>query len=279
MDLTPQLHRRLRIGGALLGLLIGATMSWTTWLTPLASLRGIPIDAASFGLRSDVVALITVCNLLAGSLGGYVIARMWDRPGLAVVAGALITAGLSVFTGYVRAMAARAGNPFADFIDLSLPIGLLFGGLMWFLFGLAGSAAIRLALAGAARLFDAGRAILAWGLLVAAGIGLGLAAGGARPQTTQAIVTARAVDAAIHQAAGRALDPADLPPGYHASKIALDALGQPGPRLDTPYTLSLVHDVIESRESTIDISFEDGPVIRCVATQARISRCFASSEP
>lgn len=276
MELTPELHRRLQIGGILLGLVLGATMSWTGFLASVVILRAVPIDAASFGLRNDVVVLVTFSNMAGAAFGGYLIARLWDHPALGILLGGAITALVSVFTGYVQTVSALEGNAYAEIIIMQLPIGLVFGAWTWFLGGLIGSVVMRLALGGSARLFTTGQPAPAWGLLVATGLGLGYIAGGPSPERSQAILAARAVDAAIHHSAGNSLPVEDLPPRYRVSGPAKDALSGVGPHLQSPYTLALVRDVVPSHESTIDARFEGGPVLRCVSTEARISRCFES---
>jgi hypothetical protein len=279
MELTPQLHRRLEIGGVVAGLALGATMSWTSVLASRLALRGVPIDTASLGLRGDVVALVTGCNLVAAALGGYVLARLWDRPVWAVVLAAGLTMVLGLVTSTVQTVTALAGNEYAELIRLQLPVGLAFGGWIWFLGGLIGAGLLRLALGGAGRLFVAGHAIAAWAVLLAVGIALGIVAGGVRQERAQAVLAARAVAVAIRQTAGEAVPPARIPPGYRVSGPAQEALRALGAGQSLPFTLTFVHDILEARESTIEARFLGGPVVRCVATGAWISRCFEAAGP
>jgi hypothetical protein len=168
-DLTPAINRRLWIGGALFGFTIGAIMSWTTVLTPLPTLRDVPIDSR--------------------------------------------------------------------------------------------------------------RAMLAWTLMIGAGVLVGYIAGGINQQRLDTVAAARAVRGAILIATGQEPPLSELPRGFEVSGPALDTLRSFGARIRQPYRISHSRDDSTANEVVTDTRFQDGLLVRCVSSGAYISRCYEYEAP
>ena len=279
-DLTPAIYRRLWIAGALFGFTIGAVMSWTTILTPFLTLRDVPIDAGSFGVGADTVATVTAINVIGLTLGGYLVARLWDRALLpAVFLGALSAAVVRALTAFVQTMASLENNLNAEFIQVYLPVGLIFGAGVWFLYGLVISGIGYFALSRAADLFASRRAMLAWTLMIGAGVLVGYVAGGINQQRLDTVAAARAVRGAILIATGQEPPLSELPRGFEVSGPALDTLRSLGARIRQPYRITYSRDDSTANEVVTDTRFQDGLLVRCVSSGAYISRCYEYEAP
>jgi hypothetical protein len=274
MELTPKLHRKLQIAGALFGLALGVTLGWYGYVYPFFVLRDIPINAASFSLNTGAVVLATAISIIGAALGGYLVARFWDRTGLALLLGAATTMLVLTLSAIIVTTANMANSVWSEFILYYLPVGVIFGALLSFLGGLVGSGIERVVLSGAARMFERGgwATLPAWVLVLLTGAVLGFSASGGGPRRDSIMAAAQAVDSAIHIAQGQAISDETLPPGFAVSDPALDTLRGFGPRLQQPYVIRLGD--YDGIEVVTDIQFQDGLAVRCVSTVAHISRCF-----
>jgi hypothetical protein len=272
--MTPNLQRKLRIAGGLFGLVLGASLSWLSYVYPFFALRTIPIDATSFNLHSDAVVIAVVITVLGATLGGYLVARFWESLVLALLFGALVTAIVQNTAAYFVTTASLVNNQYAELIWLGLPLGILFGFLLSFLGGLLGSAFERLVLSGALRLFEqrAGLGLLAWVLVLCGGLLLGYIASGGSTKRDQTIAGAQALHAALQVAEGTTVPDDAQPPGFRVSDLALGNLRELGPRLHEPYVISLGE--YDGFEVVTDAHFQDGFTMRCVSNGAYITRCF-----
>jgi MFS family permease len=279
MNTTNIVDRRLWLAGALFGLAIGVVLSWTTYLNLFLAVRGLPIDATSFGVRGDTVALVVAIYTLGSALGGFLVARFWgqDRAWLPLLLGALATMLVRVSVGYVSVVASLEGNQFAEFIIYNLPVGLLFGAGLWFLGGLLGSLLEYWLLDRAALWLELRRAALAFGVLVVVGIGLGLIAGGVSSQRNNAIMAAQAVNGAVRVARGEQPSAGELPEGFRASDLTLKTLRGFGDQIQQPYQIFLADNFVYRSEVVTDIRFTGGLVVRCVSNGAQVSRCFENT--
>ncbi len=270
MDQRSAVRLTLRIAGAIFGLMFGLAMAWTSIFVSIFDLRGVPIDAASFGL-SDTL-LIAATTILGATLGGFLVGYFWESVWGGLLSGALATSAIKTSGAYLTTVGSLAGNDMAEIILFHLPLGLIFGGLLWLLLGLLGSAIERLVLSRAASMFaQGGRSIpLAWLLVLAAGILIGSMAGGTSPERDSSVAAARAIHYAIQSTNGG--ESLQQPPGFFVSKPAISTLQSLGPRLKQSYLIYLGEN--DGYEVVIDTRFQDELWVRCVSQGARISRCF-----
>ncbi len=274
MNVTPWLQRRLRIAGTLFGLALGMMLGWYGFVYPFFVLRSVPINTASFSLNIDAVIQAAAISVIGATVGGYLVARFWDRLELALLLGAAATMLVLTLSAYVVTTANRTSSEWSEFILYYLPVGIILGALLSFLGGLIGSGIERLVLSGVGRMFQSGRraSVLGWALVLIAGAALGYAASGGGPRRESVMAAAQAVDSAIHMARGQQVASEALPSGFAVSDPALKTLRGFGSRIEQPYTIRLGE--YDGIEVATDIQFQDGLAVRCVSTVAHISRCF-----
>lgn len=273
MEHTQDMQRKLQIAGAIFGVVLGAVLAWSVYIAPAFALRDIPIDPASFNLDSGAILAATAICIVGAGVGAFLVACLWQRPGLGLLCGALATALVRTIPAYLVTVATVENQRFGAYIMFQLPFAIIFGAILSFLGGLLGSAAERLILSQAARLLRGARwaTALGWLLVVGGGGLLGYIGGGHSARTDESIAAAQAVNRAIQIAAGRA-PAAAPPPNFLVSAPALATLRGLGPRIQQPYRISLGgHD---GSEVATDARFQDGLAVRCVSRAARISRCF-----
>ncbi len=268
---APESH--LPVSGASFGLALGIAFAWTTTLSDVLALRGVPIHAASFGLRTDAVILTLFLYLFGPILGGYLVARFHEHFGLAIFYGAAVTAGVRVITGYTQTVSSLETNSWAELIMLRLPFGLVFGGALWFLGGAVGSFIELQALKFTDRLLGARPAAVAWTVMIVAGLVVGAVAGGTTAERSDSVAGARAMYAAMQMAKGEPLAPGELPAGFQVSGPALETLRGLGVRLNQPYELYSNNDYVYREQTITEARFQDGFVVRCISDAAWISRC------
>ena len=271
---TIDLQRKLRIAGAVFGLVLGISLSWISYIYPFFALREIPIDATSFNLHTSAVIIAVAVSVIGATLGGYLVARFWERIGLALLIGGIVTAIVQTVSAYFVTTASLVNNEFAELIWLGLPLGLLFGVLLAFFGGALGSIFERLVLLSAARLFERHprAAVLAWALVLGGGLLLGYIASGGSTKRDQTIAGAQALHSAILIAEGQTVPGEAMPPNFHVSEFALGTMRQYNSHLGQPYVISLGQ--YDGFEVVTDAHFQDGFTLRCVSTDAYISRCF-----
>lgn len=274
MEFTPAIHRKLYLAAIVFGLALSAVLSWTTFLAPAQSLANIPIDSASYGLNLNALAIIIAINVIGITAGSFLVARFWEQVWAAILAGGVAAALVQVITAYLVKTASLENNSYAELILFNLPVALLIGGAIWFLGGMLGSLLERLALQGAANLFQRPGAaqLLGWLLVIIVGAGLGYAAGGSGEQREDSVAAARALQGAVTLANNEPLDQSTMPAGFRVSDPALGTLQSYGERLRQPYRISFVD--YDGREVVTRVRFADGLAVRCVSVRAHISRCF-----
>jgi hypothetical protein len=271
MQLPAPSRRSIEVAAILFGTMLALVLLWTTQLAPLTSLQGVPINSGSYGLSTSALAGITALNLIGITLGAFLVARLWEPPWRGVLCGGIAAALVQVGTAYLITLASLQNNPDAELILFRLPLGLLFGGFVWFAGGLLGAAAERLAL-GKMLEFVPQRAILGIGLLAILGATFGLIAGGSNQRREDIIAAARAVNVAFIQSTGRGSTPSTIPTNYFISGPATETLTSLRDQATKPY--QLLFDSYDGREVVTLIQINDGPTVRCVSTGAVISRCF-----
>jgi hypothetical protein len=273
MELPTATRRVITAAAILFGLMLAAVLLWTTQLAPLLSLQGVPIDAGSYGLSNSAIIGIVILNVIGITLGSYLVARLWDPSWRGVACGGIAAAVVQVGTAYLITLAGLENNRDAELIQFRLPVGLLFGGLIWFAGGLLGATAERVALGRIAE-WAPQRAMLGIALLAILGATLGLVAGGSNQRREDMIAAARAVNIALLQSTGRTVAPETIPATYFVSVPATETLATLRDQGTKPYTLFF--DSYDGREVVTIIQVMEGPAIRCVSTGAVISRCFRS---
>jgi len=279
MNTTNTVDRRIWLAGTLFGFAIGVVLSWTTYLNLFLQTQGLPIDAASFGVRGDTVVIVIAIYVFGCGLGGFLVARFWgqDRAWLSLLCGALATMLVRVSVGYVSAVASLEGNQFAEFIIYNLPVGLAFGAGMWFLGGLLGSLLEYALLERVALWLETKRVVRSFILMTVVGLVLGLIAGGVSPQRNNAIMAAQAVNGAIRVARGEQPAAADLPDNFRTSDLALRTLRGFGDQIQQPYQIFLADNFVYRYEIVTDTRFAGGLVVRCVSNGPQVSRCFENT--
>lgn len=274
MESRPDPLPRLRRAGGLFGATLGVSLAWFSYIYPFFALRSAPIDPLSFNLHTDAVVIATTVTLIGATLGGYLVARFWDRLGLALLVGGGVTAIVQNVSAYFMTTASLVNNQYAELIWIGLPLGILFGLVLAFIGGLLGSAFERLVLAGAAALFRrrSRLALLAWALALCGGLLLGIVASGGGAKREQPIAGALALHTAIGIAAGENVPDDARPAGFQVSDLALGSLRQLGARIHEPYVITLGE--YDGLEVVTDAHFQDGFTMRCVSKGAYITRCF-----
>jgi hypothetical protein len=269
---SPAPTRRLiEAAASIFGLALAAVLLWTTQLAPLWTLQGIPINAGSYGLSGSSIIGIVLLNLLGITIGAYLVARFWEPAWQGVLCGGIAAALVQVGTAYLITLASLENNRDAELILFRLPLGLLFGGLVWLGGGLLGAIAERVALGKISELVPQ-RVALSLAVLAILGATLGLIAGGSNQRREDSIIAARAVDVAFRQSTGQTVDQARIPSTYFVSGPATETLSSLRDQADSPY--QLMFDSYDGREVVTIIQFAQGPAVRCVSSGAVISRCF-----
>lgn len=273
MEFSLPIQRRVRLGGALFGVALACVLLWTTQVSPALALSRVPINAASYGLNPTSLGLVIALNLIGITLGAYLVAHFWDRLWIGLFSGAIATAIVQIGTAYLVTTAALEGNSFAELIMFQLPLGLVFGGALWFVGGMLGSVLERLALRSAAGFFQqSGKAAIGLALVLGAGAALGFLAGGNSEQREQTIAAALAVDVALRDSIGQNVPTQEIPSGFSASGPAREALATLRDQGDRPYQIVFIEN--DGREIVTVVRYPDGPAVRCVSVGAQISRCF-----
>jgi hypothetical protein len=273
MEYAAPIHRKIELAGALFGLALASVLLWTTQIAPTMSLSRLPIDAPSYGLSTGSLAGIIALTLVGVIGGGYLVARFWEQTWAGVLSGAIASAIVQIGSAYLVTSASLEGNQFAELILFRLPLGLIIGGLIWFIGGIVGSAIERIVLGRVAPLFQTSqRALLGFALMIVLGAVLGYIAGGSSDRRNESIAAAQAVDIAFRQATGQPVAADAVPAEFFASEPAKQALAALTDQAGKPYQIIFIdHD---GREVVTVVKIQDGPAVRCVSTGPVISRCF-----